>query len=102
MLISTPDWSALASENERVVARCPAALEVVAAAPPGGEPEPGRAAAGHAGTGHAGAGHRARRPHAPERRPLWRARAARPAAGPGHAAGSGGLADKSVLLQFER
>lgn len=30
---STPDWSALASENERVVLRCPAALEVVAVGP---------------------------------------------------------------------
>jgi hypothetical protein len=83
---STPDWSALASENERVVVRCPAALEVVAAMPaaPDDEPEPEQ---GHPAAGRSRPGHRH---HAPERRPLWRARTARAAAVGAAIAGTAG------------
>jgi hypothetical protein len=103
---STPDWSALASENERVVVRCPAALEVVAvtSAAPDDEPEPeqGHSAAGRSGPGHPAPGRAAsggfrHRHHAPERRPLWRARAARAAAvGAAAAAAIAGTAGPSA------
>jgi hypothetical protein len=73
---STPDWSALASENERMVLRCPAALEVVASAPaPDDEHEPAGHPAGHARTGHG-----TRASEHGRRRTAWRGRTARAAA----------------------
>lgn len=97
----TPDWSALASENERVVVRCPAAQEVVAPAPPapagGAESGPGHSVARHSVPGRPAPGHHGIRPHGRERRPLWRARAVRGAAvGAAAAAAIAGTAGPSA------
>jgi hypothetical protein len=74
---STPDWSALASENERVVIGCPASQEVVAmGAGPAGDPEPGGAAA----HGKAPSAAATSAGHPGARRGPWRGRTARAAA----------------------